>query len=196
MGFYPSLDHLLEQAQQPIEKSTILFETRRSFRSIMSNTIVFLISVLIIIGFTLYSPSGNLIGVFTQKFHLSNRWLGLIPAILLIEIFRKYHDDLYSFKLHNVTHFDGRLSLNYSVPNIRYVDIRAMVVDQDIWGRILDYGNIQLDVAAQEGGEVLFVGIRSPESLIDLIEALRQNSIRIMREEENSNNSIQLDHTE
>lgn len=196
MGFYPALEQILSNAGEQIDKNTILFETRRSFRSIMSNALLFIITLIAVIAITTYLPSGNLLGFITQKFHLSTRWLGVIPAILLAEMVRKYHDDLYSFKLHNVTHYDGRLSLSYSVPNIRYVDIRAMVVDQDIWGRILDYGNIQLDVAAQEGGEVLFVGIRDPESLIDLIESLRQNSIRIIREEESTPNSSELDHSE
>jgi len=106
----------------------------------------------------------------------SPRWLTLIPLIFLAEVFRKYHDDLYIFGTHKITHQRGRLSLSYKVPVVKYLDIRSITVIQDIWGRILDFGNIEISTAAQQGPEMVVTGVRAPEDLALLVEDLRNYS--------------------
>ena len=186
---YPSLEELIDQANLAGDKNVTILEVRKSLRSILSNIIYFVLTLAIVTVIALKWPNINLIGAFTNKVFVSVRWLGVVPALFFIEILRKYHDDLYSFTPHTLTHYDGRLSLNYTVPNIRFVDIRAVVVHQDIWGRLLDYGTVELDTAAQEKAEMLLNGIRDPESLGKIIEGLRQHSLSLAEVEDTSSSS-------
>lgn len=104
---------------------------------------------------------------------VSVRWLALLPAIVLLEFFRRLYDDLYIFREERVLHHDGRLSLNYIVPSVRYSDIRAITVYQNIWGRLLDYGVVEVGTAAQDGAEVSLIGVRDPKGLARLLDELR-----------------------
>lgn len=104
---------------------------------------------------------------------LSVRWLALIPALLLLEIFRRRFDDLYVLRDERILHHDGKLSLKYMVPTIRYSDIRAITVYQDLLGRLLDYGDIDVGTAAQDGAEISFYGVRSPRELARLLDEFR-----------------------
>ena len=158
------------------DKKDVLFESRRSIRSFLSQLILFFAAIGVVVLLNVLMPGANLLGHFDISAHISMRWLGLIPTIFFLEAIRRYHDDLYAFTANNLTHYDGRLSLNYNVPNLRYVDIRAVVVYQDIFGRILDYGDVELDTSAQEKSEMYISGVRSPQELAELIEALRQAS--------------------
>ncbi len=173
MNQYPKIANLLEQLTSLSDKKAILFETRRSIRSILSQLLLFFIAVAVVILLNLFLPTANLMALFHVDIHISLRWLGILPALFFLEGIRRYHDDLYAFSAQNITHYDGRLSLNYNVPNVRYVDIRAVVVHQDIFGRILDYGDIEIDTSAQEKTEMYLSGVRSPQELAALIEALR-----------------------
>lgn len=178
MSQYPSIDELEEITKENPDKNSKLFETRKSVRSILSQLFMFFIAAGIVIAINMFFPDSSLLGYFTTKYHISMRWLGIFPTLFFLETLRRYHDDLYSFTPHNLTHYDGRFSLNYSVPNIRYVDIRAVIVYQDLFGRLLDYGDIEVDTAAQERTEMYIAGVRSPQELADLIEALRETSRR------------------
>jgi len=104
---------------------------------------------------------------------ISVRWLAVVPAAILLEIFRRLYDDLYIFREERVLHHDGKLSLTYVVPAIRYSDIRAITVYQNVWGRLLDYGDIAVGTAAQDGAEISFIGIRDPKGLARLLDELR-----------------------
>jgi membrane protein YdbS with pleckstrin-like domain len=99
--------------------------------------------------------------------------LYLIPLGFAIESLRRYHDDLYIFERERIIHKGGRLSLQYSVPSIRYIDIRAITVNQSIYGRIFDYGSIELNTAAEDTSELVLAGVRSPITLARVIEDIR-----------------------
>jgi len=108
--------------------------------------------------------------------HLSVRWLAIVPALILLETLRKYHDDLYVFEGHRILHKSGRLSLSYAQPMIKYSDIRGIAVHQDIYGRLLNYGRIDIGTAAHEGKELQLEGVLNPSRLETLVDELRSRS--------------------
>lgn len=170
MAYYPSYPEVLQQPDK-----SCLFSVKRSLRSIIPNIFYFLIALLVVgileyYFYDLQMPDLPLVR------HLSIRWLGIIPFVFLMEVLRRYHNDLYTFSEHRLTHQGGRLSLSYSVPLINYVDIRAITVQQDIFARILDYGNLLIGTAAVDGNELVMHGVRSPVELAALIDDLRSNS--------------------
>lgn len=104
---------------------------------------------------------------------LSFRWLALIPIGMLLEIIRKYNDNLYVLERDRIVHHFGLLSLRYKVPAIRYFDIRAMKINQGILGRILNFGDIELSTSAQENSEIMLIGVHAPRALAAFIEEMR-----------------------
>jgi uncharacterized membrane protein YdbT with pleckstrin-like domain len=170
MSFYPQFRDIIESADREQ-----LLAVKRSLRSIIPNMFYFLCATAVVgvLEYYLYDVEMPDLPVIR---HLSIRWLALIPIIFLLEIIRRYHDDLYIFGEHRLTHLEGRLSLSYSVPMINYSDVRAITVQQDIFGRILDYGTLQIGTAAVEGNEVTIAGVRSPVELAAIIDEFRSYS--------------------
>ncbi|MCO6432467.1 MAG: PH domain-containing protein [Deltaproteobacteria bacterium] len=180
MARYPNIGTLLEKSAQDGGKNVELFTVHRSLLSIMSNTLAFLAALVVVFIINRFKPDLNLLGLISRSWYVPGEWLYLIPFGILLEIARKYHDDLYTFYLYTVTCQSGLLSLTYTMPNIRYVDIRAIEVVQDVMGRIFNYGDIKLDTAAQDTFEVFIEGVRAPRQLAMLVEELRQHSIRTL----------------
>jgi membrane protein YdbS with pleckstrin-like domain len=180
MSFYPNFDEII----QGTEREQLLL-VKRSLRSVIPNIFYFFCATAIVamLEYYLYDVPMPDLPVIR---HLSVRWLALIPVVFLLEIVRRYHDDLYIFGEHRLTHLEGRLSLSYSVPMISYVDVRAITVKQDIFGRLLDYGTIEIGTAAVEGNEVTIQGIRAPVELAALIDEFRTFSKGKRREEAKS----------
>ena len=175
MSYYPTISELLEH--QKTSGSDQFLEIRRSFRSIMSHMVWFGISVIIIVLINIFFGNSEFVHSTPILNYISLRGLAIIPIAILLEILRKHQDNLYLFDLHRITQHAGRLSLNYAVPVIRYVDIRGIAVHQDIFGRIFDYGNVELGTAAEEGSEVVLTGVRAPRELARLVDILRSNSV-------------------
>lgn len=101
------------------------------------------------------------------------RWFALVPIGLLLELIRKYNDELYLFERDRVIHHSGILSFTYQVPAIRYFDIRAIQVNQGIVGRLLNFGDIELSTAAQDRAELTIRGVHAPLQLAAFIEEMR-----------------------
>jgi Bacterial PH domain len=184
MAKYPTLQDILDKFGDNLTKDTEILRTRRSLRSLLKLTTFFL-AVLIATIYLIYMyPNFNLIGAITTKSYVSIRWLGIFPAILFLELLRRRHNDLYVFTLHTLSRHAGRLSLNFYLSNIRYIDIRAVIVHQNIWARIFGYGSVELDTAAQEKTELYLEGVKDPESLGNLIEELRKYSLNLAKPED------------
>jgi len=162
MSFYPSTESLV--ALPP----GIIFQVRISYRSIISQIFYLTTSVIIYIILVKYLSEVPYI-----------RWLAVVPVGLLLNIFRTYYNDIVRFEHHKITQHYGRLALNYEMPSIKYVDIRVVNVDQDIFGRIFDYGNVQLGCAGGKTWEMTIHGVRAPSDLAHLIEDMRLYSTNI-----------------
>lgn len=163
MSLYPYAKDLLQNASGPH-----LLELRRSLRSMIPLIVVFIVTLAMTAGLTASFRDEGLLGGA-----ISVRWLAVVPAVILLEIFRRIYDDLYIFREERVLHHDGKLSLTYVVPAVRYSDIRAITVYQNVWGRLLDFGDIAVGTAAQDGAEISFIGVRDPKGLARLLDELR-----------------------
>jgi len=164
---YPSAKEVLNGGDP-----SCLLEVHRSLRSILPLVLGFFVSA----GTVFLAISWLEDSAWTQLpmiRYISPRWLGIIPALFLLELLRRQYDDLYIFSESRIQHKAGRLSLNYRVPSIKFVDIRSIRVVQSVWGRILGYGNIELGTSAQADSELLLIGIVAPRELADLIDDLR-----------------------
>lgn len=172
MPSYPPFPVLVEKPNK-----NRMLEVRRAPVSMMSMIFVFLASVIGAYLLTVFLQEGPLRFISTS--FLSPRIFALVPLVLLLEILRRLHNDLYIFSQHRLTHLRGRFSLSYNVPVIKYIDIRAINVVQDFWGRIFNYGDISVGTAAHEGNEILISGVKAPEELAMLLDQLRTNSLRV-----------------
>lgn len=171
MSYYPPFEEIIQRTDGPR-----LLEVKRSLRSVIPNIFYFLVSVFIVYVLCYYFYDWEPPQSIPVLKHFSVRWLAIVPVLFLAEIVRRYHDDLYIFELHRLTHLEGRLSLSYKVPVITYVDVRAITVDQDIFGRIFDYGNVSVGTAAKDADEVIISGVRDPVGLSSIIDQFRNHS--------------------
>ena len=169
MASYPTFEELISR-----ENQSRLLEVRRTPRSMVSLIVLLIASVLIIFGATEYlAHQPQLAWIFS---FINPRYLSLAPLILLLEILRRYHNDLYIFSAQRLTHLRGRYSLGYNIPVVKYTDIRAINVMQDFWGRVLNYGDIAIGTSAHLGNEIIISGVSDPEKLAYLIDSLRTYS--------------------
>ncbi len=112
---------------------------------------------------------------------LGTMWL--LPVSIFLEVIRRYYNDLYIFETTRITHQQGRLSLRYSVPVIKYVHIRAIAINQSLLGRLLNYGNVSFGTAAEEGNELIVLGTRDPKALAKAVDYLRLDIDRLTNKE-------------
>jgi len=168
---YPDPATLVDQPQ-----GSRLLEVRRSPRSLLG--LIFLFIGLVLVTFF----SSHLVQQYQELNQIlagfDVRYVALFPALVLLELLRRYHNDLYIFSNNRVTHLHGRFSLAYHVPVVKYADIRSINVFQTVWGRILNYGDVVIGTAAQQGYELTITGVKDPERLAYLIDSLRTFSLR------------------
>lgn len=167
---YPSAEAILQGKDK-----TALLQVMRSPLSLIPNFTTFFVLVLLVMLANLYLP--YYLQFVPVLRYVSLRWLGVIPLIVLLETARTYYNDLYVFGDTSVFRKAGRLSLNYSVPSVRYVDIRGMFVAQPFWGRVFGYGHVFVGTAAQGDAELAVEFVAAPYELTKLIEELREYNI-------------------
>lgn len=97
----------------------------------------------------------------------------LLPLLVLGETARRYYNDLYIICDDHILRKQGRLSLRYSVPLVKYIDIRGIRVNQSILGRIFNYGDVLVGTAAQDESEIILAAVDSPEELAQVLEDAR-----------------------
>lgn len=172
MSHYPTLEELLKG-----ENREELLVVKRALRSILSSFALLLLllgNAAVTIRWNAGGPLSTTLPVLRS---ISSYWSLVLPALMLLEIIRKYHNDLYIFGLSNLVQKGGRLSLNYTIPVVKYIDIREMVVRQDIIGRIFNFGSIDLATAGTGGIDLTIRGVIAPTELSVLIEDLRSYNL-------------------
>ncbi len=178
MSFYPRIEEICTRKSL---RGT-LFEVRRSLRSSLTHILLFFFSATVA-GLIIFFFGDIALAETGPLSYFSAKLLAFGPLYHLFELWRRHEDDLYEFELHHLTHKDGRLSLKYSVPIVKYIDIRSISVVQDIFGRIFDYGNVEVATSAQEATEVVIEGVCGPKELARLIDQLRRLSSEVLRRE-------------
>lgn len=94
----------------------------------------------------------------------------VICILWLLEMVRRYYNDLYTLTPTDITHFGGRLSFRYNRMTLKYVDIRESRVYQTILGRIFNYGTLSLSTAATGFEEMFCRNIGNPQALATYIQ--------------------------
>jgi hypothetical protein len=56
---------------------------------------------------------------------------------------------------------------------VKYIDIRGIRVNQSIWGRIFNYGDVLIGTAAQDESEIILAAVDSPDELSQVLEDAR-----------------------
>jgi len=184
MTSFPSAQEIISTSQRKGDGNALVLQ--RSLRSLIFYFLVFFMATIVVYLLNWWFADVRLSEELPIIRHLSVRWLAIIPAVILMETLRKYHDDQYVFEGHRILHKSGRLSLNYAQPMIKYSDIRGIAVHQDIYGRLLNYGRIDIGTAAQEGKELQLEGVRNPAALETLIDELRSQSKSVEAKEAKS----------
>lgn len=172
MSPFPSIDEIISGDGDNANS----FSLHRTLKSLLPQISYFLFSlaVLYIVEFSAaYIFGAHWRGKIPVVGGFSFRWFAIVPIGLLLEIVRRYNDDIYVFERDRIVHHAGLLSLTYNVPAIRYFDIRALQVNQGIIGRMLNYGDIELSTSAQDHSEVVLRGIHAPLALAAFIEEMR-----------------------
>lgn len=162
---------------------------RPALRSFLSLILVIVGMTVAIYGFefvTTYMTESFWRGAVKSPSASPLRWAMIVPIILVLEVTRRYYNDLYVVESDRVFHYAGRLSARYVVPTIRYSDIRAIQVNQGIIERILNIGDVHISTAAQDRAELSLSGVHSPRKLGLLIDDLRARHSRSAIESEDS----------
>jgi hypothetical protein len=105
------------------------------------------------------------------------RGIGLIPIGFLLSLLHFRFDNAYLFDDTNIYREEGRVSFCFKNPSIRYADVKGITVYQTFWGRVFNFGSIELGTAANEGNELIIKNVRAPQELAALIEAFQQLNI-------------------
>ena len=176
---YPKIEKFLANPNQ-----ARLLQLHRSFRSSFGLFILFaaLTGLLIYLTSTVMTASNY---DSTTEWISHIRWFGIIPFFVLLEIVRRYFNDLYVIGRDRITHYQGRLSLRFSIPAVRCVDLRAILVEQGIIGRIFNFGDLHVCTAAQDEAEIIIKGVLAPQELAKLIHELREISQQALKDEGN-----------
>lgn len=174
---YPDLQTILSNP----DKNQLL-RVRKSAFSQIPIIFVFIGLVIALYVVTLMTRNPTLTATIPVLSLVPVRFFGVLPLITLVELLRRIHNDLYIFGMHRITHHKGRISFAYSVPVIKYVDIRAINVIQSFWGRIFRYGDIAIGTAGHDGNELVVQAVSHPEALAKILDELRTNSLKVSAE--------------
>lgn len=107
------------------------------------------------------------------------RLVGLVPLGFLLTLLHYRFNNRYLLDDTNISRQEGRLSLCFRNPSIRYADIKGITVYQSFWGRILNFGSLELGTSANEGNELIIDQVKAPYYLAELIEALRRKNLKL-----------------
>lgn len=177
MKHYPTAEELAAfAARAPDEDRNQLLTLRRSVWSILSGLTFLIIAIAAVyvlsVIFRDWTPPD-----YPVVRHLSIRWIAVVPVAIMLELVRRYHDDLYVIGIDRALHLSGRLSLNFNVPSIHFAHVRCLTIRQDILGRIFNYGDIAIGTAGHDGNEMVIGGILAPRELADLIRELKDRTL-------------------
>lgn len=167
-----------QHSAKSISSRRIPFRLRPSLRALALHLLPFFIlfSFLYILlrPLTSYLAELGIEHADTTLLHLSR----LLRAGLLIELARRYYNNLYSFSRRRIAAHCGLLSTNYHVTNIRFTDIREICVEQSLLGRLFHFGTIQIGTASTDHYEVEIKDINLPSEILQIINAQRNRASR------------------
>lgn len=94
---------------------------------------------------------------------------GLVPLMLVAVVLHKMYDSHYVVGPDYVRQLDGLLSLSKDDIIIELKDIRGVEIERNIYGRLVNTGDLKIGTAASDRHEITLRYIRDPSSFRDLI---------------------------
>ena len=86
----------------------------------------------------------------------------VVPALLLLEAFRRKFNERYTLTNQKLIQESGLLSFKYKMVSLRLDDLREVKTSQSLLGRLLDFGTISAGTAAIAKEEIIFIGVSAP----------------------------------
>lgn len=168
--FYSSV----EEAINPPEDRPFILRTYPTLFARFSLTVIFIFAT---IGTVLIAYRACGVAESSSCHPNVIRWIGLIPIGFLLSLLHFRFDNAYVFDDTNIYREEGRVSFCFKNPSIRYADVKGITVYQSFWGRVFNFGSIELGTAANEGNELIIKNVRAPHELAALIEAFQQRNL-------------------
>ncbi|NMC61844.1 MAG: PH domain-containing protein [SAR324 cluster bacterium] len=175
MQHYPSFEELVKDPKDP-EKLLVLTPAYRSFIGIM---VFWILTIIVVFGLNIFMYKLSSANPNHPLSALPARSLAIIPFLILLEIIRRKYNQAYVFGIDKAIQKTGLLWFTYNETVIEYGDVRSINVLQNFWGRILNFGTLDISTAAQEDSELSLQGIVEPEELAALVDQLRTHSREI-----------------
>lgn len=102
--------------------------------------------------------------------------LGIVLALVIFGdiVIRRFRHQ-YTISADTVESREGILARN--TVQILCSDIRALVVNQNVFGRLLNYGDLEISSAADAGIKVAFKGVPRPYNIRDIVLHLRHERV-------------------
>jgi uncharacterized membrane protein YdbT with pleckstrin-like domain len=99
--------------------------------------------------------------------------LDVARLLVLLELIRRYFNDLYILSDRRIRQMRGYISFSFSITNIKLCDIREVKIEQSLFGRLLGYGTVHIGTASTNAYEVQLKKIAHPRDLAEEISRRR-----------------------
>lgn len=103
----------------------------------------------------------------------AQRGLWIIPALLLLTVIWRVYNVRYLVDNYGIETKTGILSWNQLITRIRFEDIRSIEARQNVIEQLLGIGRVAIGTAASSGMEILFLGIKNPMEVQQIIQGER-----------------------
>jgi len=97
----------------------------------------------------------------------------LVSGTVLLLIFWRVYNVLYSLDSLGIEMRVGILALEQRVGRIRYEDVRSVDTYQSVLGRMLDFGDVYVATAGTEGVEIEIRGVAHPHEIQSIVQRER-----------------------
>ena len=106
-----------------------------------------------------------IITIEETKYYLVLPIIWLVPASTLAISLYRIFNVTYILDRVGIEAWNGILSFNHTITRVRYRDIRGADVMTTIWGRLFNFGTINVGTAASSSWEIEMNGVRCPRKL-------------------------------
>jgi uncharacterized membrane protein YdbT with pleckstrin-like domain len=123
--------------------------------------------------------SGELFRMGGKRIALSLPIFALMPLVALMYGVGRIYNVRYSVGAEGIESCEGILGINKTVTKVRFEDIRSIETIQNLMGRLLDFGNIEIGTAATGAIEITLHGVASPAEVQRLIQNERDRRLKV-----------------
>ena len=165
------------------ERALIIPKVWRSEAKILGVFLaVSLISIILSHQFPGSIITGQVIALGDYALELSLPLFWLAPLVVLMLAIARLYDVRYQIDDMGLECRVGILSLHQHIVRIRYEDVRSVELEQTLFDRLLDTGDVYISTAANAGVEVVFSGVSAPKEVQEMIQRERDRRQKLRRQ--------------